>query len=348
MIRTGMNLMEKRIGLWVLLFTLIAALAGCSSDTSTGSGAVKAADGQDLVLETQSTPGAVSFPELADALGYLGDVKLKKISDAMGGPESIQLTATGETDYGAAFTGAVIKSVAHGVDIKPVIGSYGSDENTYIGYYVLEDSEIKTAKDLAGKKIAINTLGAHSEFAIKQYLRNSNLTEEEIQHVELIVVPGSSAEQILRAGQVDVAALSGIGRDRALEVGGIRTLFKDIDLFGNFTAGEYFFRTTYIEENPDTVRTFVEGVAKAIEWARNTPTEEVIAKYTEIVEAREGNETTDNLKYFKGTGIADEGGVMTDKEFQVWIDWLVESGELEAGQIKAQELYTNEYNPYQK
>ncbi|MFP5303374.1 hypothetical protein R2R70_19545, partial [Cobetia sp. SIMBA_158] len=100
----------------------------------------------------------------------------------------------------------------------------------------------------------------------------------------------------------------GIGKERALVNGGIYPLFKDIDLFGEFTAGEYFFTEKYIVENQDTVKIFVEGVTKAIKWARTTPREEVIAKYEEIVSAREGNESTENLKYWKSTGIAEEGG----------------------------------------
>ena len=333
---------------WLFLLVLSASLvvlAACSSDDSASTAS---ASGQDRILQYQSTPGSVSFTELAEALGYFGDLQLEKIGDSVGGPESIQLTATGETDFGAAFNGAIIKSVAKGVKIKSVVSNYGSDENTFIGYYALDGIDIKTAKDLIGKKVGINTLGAHSEFTVKQFLRDGGLTEDEIQEVQLVVVPGGSAEQILRAGQVDVVALSGIGKERALVTGGIYPVFKDIDLFGEFTAGEYFFTEKYIEDNPDTVKTFVEGVAKAIEWARTTPREEVIAKYEEIVSAREGNETTANLKYWKSTGVAEEGGRIAEKEFQVWIDWLVENGELQEGQVKLEDLYTNEYNPYAK
>lgn len=334
--------------LWLFLFTVsltITILSACSDNQAEKT---VGANGQDQVLQYQSTPGQVSFPELAEALGYFGDIKLEKVSDMVGGPESIQLTATGETDFGSAFNGAIIKSYAQGVKIKSVVGSYGSDENTFMGFYVLEESDIKTPKDLIGKKIGVNTLGAHAEFTVKQFLRDNGLTEEEIKKVELVVVPGASAEQILRAGQIDVVQLSNIGKEKALENGGIRPVFKDTDLFGEFTAGAYFFTEKYIKENPDTVKTFVEGTAKAIEWARTTPREEVIAKLEEIVSAREGNETTENLKYWKSTGIAEDGGVIAAKEFQVWIDWLVQSGELKEGQVKQEDLYTNEYNPYAK
>ena len=52
-----------------------------------------------------------------------------------------------------------------------------------------------------------------------------------------MAIPPVSGEQALRQGQVEVSALSGVLRDKALERGGIRTLFNDSDLFGNFTGG---------------------------------------------------------------------------------------------------------------
>ncbi|WP_374723756.1 ABC transporter substrate-binding protein [Calidifontibacillus erzurumensis] len=338
----------KKLSIFLLTLAVVVIILSACSSNDTKNTASANANGQDKVLQYQSTPGQVIYPELAEALGYLGNIKLEKVSDMVGGPESIQLTATGEIDFGWAFNGAIIKSYAQGVKIKSVVGAYGSDENTFVGFYVLEDSDIKTARDLIGKKIGVNILGAHAEFAIKQFLRDNGLTEDEIKQVELVVVPSASAEQILRAGQIDAAQLSGIAKDKALANGGIRPVFKDIDLFGEFTAGEFFFTEKYIKENPDTVKTFVEGVAKAIEWARTTPREEVIAKLEEIVSAREGNETTENLKYWKSTGIAEEGGAIAEKEFQVWIDWLVKNGELKEGQVKAEDLYTNEFNPYKK
>jgi len=40
------------------------------------------------------------------------------------------------------------------------------------------------------------------------------------------------------------------------------------------------------------------------------------------------------------------GAVIAERELQTWIDWLVRNGELEEGQLKAKDLYTNEFNPY--
>jgi ABC-type nitrate/sulfonate/bicarbonate transport system substrate-binding protein len=135
-------------------------------------------------------------------------------------------------------------------------------------------------------------------------------------------------------------------RDKALERGGIRKLFSDKDLFGNFTGGAYVLRERFIKENPEAARKFVEGVAKAIEWARNSPPEAVRERFERIIAERHRNEDASSIKYWKSTGVANAGGYITDGELQIWIDWLVKDGVLKPGQVKASALYTNEFNPY--
>ena len=54
--------------------------------------------------------------------------------------------------------------------IVAVVGYYGVDDKRWSGFFVLDQSPIKTARDLLDKKIAMNTLGAHSEFMVKEFL----------------------------------------------------------------------------------------------------------------------------------------------------------------------------------
>jgi hypothetical protein len=61
---------------------------------------------------------------------------------------------------------------------------------------------------------------------------------------------------------------------------------------------------------------------------------------------RKRAETADTIQYWKSTGVAGTGGVIKDKELQIWIDWLVKDGLLKAGQVKPTDLYTNAFNPY--
>ncbi|BFU41793.1 ABC transporter substrate-binding protein [Krasilnikovia sp. MM14-A1004] len=329
---------------------LAAVLAGALLVTSALSGcgdASSAADSKQATeLRYQGWVGQVTLPELAADLGYLGDVKLKWIGNTISGPQDIQAATTGDIDFGGAFNGAIVKLAASKAPIKAVVAYYGANKDTFNGFYVLDNSPIKSARDLIGKKIGVNTLGAHAEAITKTYLARNGLTDAEIKQVELVVVPPVNTEQSLRQGQIDVASLSGVLRDKAVARGGVRALYTDYDLLGEFSAGSYVFRQDFIKKNPDTVRAFVTGVAKAIEWSRTTPRAEVIARFEKIIKARGRNEDTSTLQYFKSYGVAGQGGLISDKEFATWIDWLDRAGELKGKQVSAADIYTNEFNPY--
>ncbi|MGE7780583.1 ABC transporter substrate-binding protein [Peribacillus sp. NPDC097264] len=334
-----------RQALFLVWIGALLVIVGCSS----GKAVEKNQDGYEKAeLKYQGSAGVVTYPELAEDLGYLDSIKLDWVGNVNGGPQDIQTAATGQTDFGGAFNGAIIKLKSSGAPIKAVLGYYGSDEKTFVGYYTLEGSPIKEARDLIGKKVGVNTLGAHLELALKEYLKQNGLSDDEIKQVTLVVVPPSNAEQTLRQKQIDVVALNGAARDRALDNGGISKVFSDYDLFGTFTAGSIVFTEKFLKENPKTVKKFVEGTAKAIEWARTTPREEVIARFESIIEKRGRKEDSKTVQYWKSPGVAAKGGYIKESEFQVWTDWLEDNGEIKKSQVKLEDVYTNEFNPYTK
>ncbi|MFC6167540.1 ABC transporter substrate-binding protein [Acinetobacter terrestris] len=297
-------------------------------------------------LRYQSYPGLVSLPELAQDLGYLGKIKLDYVGTVQGGPQDLLTLVSGDVDFASAFNGAVVKVIAAGLDVVPVVASYGSDEEMNAGFYVLENSKIRGARDFMGKKVAVNAFGAHYEFIVKDYLLRHGLTEKEIRDVELIVLPPVSAEQALRNGQIDIAVFSGILEKRALKTGGVRPVFKDIELYGPFTAGSYSMRKDFIAQHPDAAKTFVSGVARAQEWLHNTPKEQIVARMENIIDKRQRNETKVLIPYYTGTGVHALGGVQKTQDFEPWVNALVQEQKLKPNQLNVSTLYSNEFNPY--
>ncbi|RBM14753.1 ABC transporter substrate-binding protein [Prauserella sp. PE36] len=327
------------LGLTALGLTAAAgALTGCGAASGVNT----------RTIRYQGWAGQVIPSELAADLGYLGDVKLEWVGNTISGPQDIQSAATGQVDYGGAFNGAVIKLAARNAPITSVVGYYGVDRDEASGYYVLEDSPLRGPRDLLGAKVGMNTLGAHSEAMLDIYLERNGLSAAEREQVEPTVVPPVNTEQALRQGQIEVAVLGGILREKALERGGIRKLFSDHELLGDFTAGTYVFRRDFLEDNADTVRTFVSGVAKAIEWSKSTPHEEVVDRFTRILTDRRRNEDTDPLRYWRSYGVAGTGGVIKDQELQLWVDWLGKRGDIEQDAVTVRDIYTNEFNSYAK
>jgi ABC-type nitrate/sulfonate/bicarbonate transport system substrate-binding protein len=323
-------------------FVAVAISGLLSACATTANVAATGGDGK-LALRYQGWANQVTLPELAENLGYFSKVKLNWVGNTISGPQDIQSAATNQTDFGGAFSGAVVKLIEAKAAIKGVINYYGSDDKSFIGYYVKEDSPIRTARDLIGKSIAVNTLGAHSEAVIDSYLEKNGLTPEEIKKVQLVVVPPNNTEDAIRKGQVDVGALNGPLQDHAIATGGVRALFSDVKLFGAFNGGQYVLRTDFIERHPAEAKDFVTGVAKAIEWERTTPREDVIAKFKAILSARGRQDSTDTVQYWKSVGVPSKGGLIVDEDFTRWSGWLTTTG-IVAGPIDAKKYYTNEFN----
>ncbi|MFE7798085.1 ABC transporter substrate-binding protein [Nocardia sp. NPDC057440] len=322
------------------LLTGITVLTGCGkSEPAT------TADGK-AVIRYQGSTGQVTAYELAEDLGYFSKIALHWEGDTTSGPANIQAAATNQVEVGSAFNGAVVKLISGGAKVTSVLSSYGADEKSFSGYFVRDDSDIKSARDLIGKKVGVNTLGAHHEFITREWLHQQGLTESEIKQVQLVVLPPANTEDALRKGQVEVGTLGGVFRETAVERGGIHPLYTDKALFGQFDYGTYVFRNDYIAKNTEAVADFVQGTARATRWLQITPRDEVVARFRTIIEKRGRNENTDLLKYWKSAGIPVPGGVIAEKELQIWIDWLARNGELKEGQLKVDDLFTNKYNPY--
>ncbi|MGW0762163.1 ABC transporter substrate-binding protein, partial [Streptomyces sp. NPDC002814] len=264
-------------------FLSLLGLAAVAVSCGTSASGASAAKNQTKTLRYQGWAGQVTLPELAEDLGYLDDVTLKWVGNTISGPQDIQTAATGQIDFGGAFNGAVVKLAANNAPIKSVISYYGADKYAYNGFYVLDDSPIRSARDLIGTKVGMNTLGAHSEAMLDIYLQRGGLSRADIGKVEPLVVPPVNTEQSLRQKQIEVAVLGGILRDKALAAGGIRPLFTDYKLLGAFSAGTYVMTDRFLNQNPDTARTFVTAVGRAIDWSGTTPHDEVVEPPTSTV-----------------------------------------------------------------
>jgi ABC-type nitrate/sulfonate/bicarbonate transport system substrate-binding protein len=332
----------RRIATIAVVASAVAALVvGCGSSSTESQ---TTAEGK-TVLRYQGSPSQVTWYELADHLGYFERVSLEWKGDTTSGPQDIQSVATNQVDIGGAFNGSVAKLQQAGSKITAVVSANGSDTDTFQGYYSLEGSGINTARDLIGKKVGINTLGAYHEYAIKEWLHRQGLSDDEIKQVEFIVVPPVNTETALRQKQVDVGNLGTIIKDVALEHGGLHEIFRDTDLIGNLAIASYVVRDDFIASNADDVKDFVQGTARAIRWAQTHPRAEVVAKFEEIINGRGRAENTNFVQHFKSAGIPAPGGVIGADEYTLWVDEAVRLGELPAG-IDVTKLFTNEFNPY--
>lgn len=299
-----------------------------------------------LELRYQGWASKVLYPELAEDLGYLAPVKLKWVGNTISGPQDIQAAVTGDIDFGGAFNGSIVKLVAAHAPVKAVIAYIGADKQTNGGLFVLQDSPIRSGRDLVGRKVGVNTPGAYAQYLVTAYLQKSGLSKEDIDTVTFVAAPPVNLAQLLKQKQLDAVFLEDIIKDKLLADGGARLLTTDYEQFGSFGYGSYIFTDRFIAQNPNTVRKFVDGTARAIEWTRTTPRDEVVARLKKIVEARHRNEDTSIVNYWKSPGVGGKGGVIPAGDFTTYIDWYVKNGVLKPGQVKPETVYSNQFNPF--
>ena len=89
----------------------------CSKSKSSGAPPGSNAGGYEISeLRYQGFSGMVTYPELAEDLGYLAPLHLRFVGMTISGPQDIQSVVTGDVDFGGAFNGAIIKLIAANVN----------------------------------------------------------------------------------------------------------------------------------------------------------------------------------------------------------------------------------------
>ncbi|MGB8933248.1 MAG: ABC transporter substrate-binding protein [Anaeromyxobacteraceae bacterium] len=240
-------------------------------------------------------------------------------------------------DFANRHTPLVLTARAGGAKVKIVAaGAQTTPDRPHMKYLVLPDSAVKGVKDLKGKKVAINSFGACSEYVLKEHLRRNGLDKD----VNFVVIPDANQEQALKQGLVDVGVLHSPYYEKVVKTGAAREIFNDHVVDDGLSGMlPYFTNEDFAREHPDVVRKFVKVLVRASDW-----TNEHHEEAGRIFAKRRGLDP----QYAGSWHYYPRGLVPGPKQVQWWIDLLVREGKLKAGDVKATDVYTNEFNPYAK
>ena len=174
----------------------------------------------------------------------------------------------GDFDTGGVTWTAYLVATNRGVALRPLSeADRGASREALI--LVKNDSPIKTAEDLIGKKIAVITLVGACDLILNDVLLKKGLDYKSIGYT-VMSVP-DMAPTLLRGG-IDAACIPEPLLSVAQAQGGLRPVF---DLF----SGEYDrfplvgFPVTqkFAETNPNTVAALERALAKGLTFAHNNP-----------------------------------------------------------------------------
>ncbi|HWR09131.1 ABC transporter substrate-binding protein [Sporomusa sp.] len=287
------------------------------------------------------SPGDVTRPDIymvADELGYFAEegIKLEYVG-VVPSPQLVASVVAGKIDVGAAHINRTIAGISAGAKIKAVVaGTETTKEIPHMVYVTLDNSPVKSARDMVGKKVGIPTIGGCNEYTPYAYLKKNGI-ESPKGKIEVIVMPEANLEQALRQGDIDVA---GFHKNPNFLVarGGIKVLFTDYDVFGTIGGGTpFYFSEKFIKEKPDVVKRFVKAIAKANDWADANQQQAI------DITVKRANVDPKLLR----TGYFAPKGIIQPETATMWIDLLKEFGEIK-NDVKPEQIFTNEFNPNAK
>ncbi|WBB64390.1 ABC transporter substrate-binding protein [Streptomyces sp. WMMC500] len=259
--------------------TLVAA-AACGSSADEGS-----EDGT-----TGVKVGVIPIVDVAPI--YLGEKKgfFKSrgieltLEAGQGGAAIVPGVVSGQFQFGFSNTTSLMVAQNQNIPVQGVVNgvaSTGKQGEDFGAIMVSEDSPIRSAGDLAGKKVAVNTLKNIGDTSVRESVRKAGGDPEGVEFTE-IGFPQMPAA--LANGDVDAAWVVEPAQAAIKAEGGRVIASNYVDVAPDLTVAMYFTSQKLAEENPELVAEFTAAMKESLAYADAHPDEvrQILTTYTEI------------------------------------------------------------------
>lgn len=259
----------KSVGL-LLSFTLLTAclLAACQTPTPPPSAGTPAPQ----VIRVGY------FPNITHSQALLGLAR-GDFQKALGANVTLQPTTfnAGPSVIEAIFAGQIDLSY---IGPNPAINGYVKSKGAALrivagatsagaALVVRPEANIKTAADLAGKRLASPQLGNTQDVALRNYLIANGLqTKEQGGNVEIIPTDNSQILDLLKQGQIDGAWVPEPWASRLIVEGGGQLFLDERDLWpnGDFVTAHIIVSTPFLQAHPDLVKAWLTAHVAVTQW----------------------------------------------------------------------------------
>ena len=276
--------MKKKMLASFALVAALSSLTACSSATEADS----SPSGSGVPEITSLKVGVIPFAELAAFYiaidrGLFEDEGLTvEPTQATGGATIITSLIAGNINFAYSNYVSVLQAASKGLPLQIV---RENDRPGAQAIYALPDSGIANVEDLAGKTIAVNSLGNIMELTSRAVLEANGV---DLDTVEFVEIPPPNMNAALEQGQIDAAWLVEpfiTLAKQTLDVHIAAEVFdgptKDLPVAGWVTTDQF------AAENPNTVAAFTRAIDAAIQITLDDPqsVKDIMPTYTEIPDA---------------------------------------------------------------
>ncbi|HET8563770.1 MAG TPA: ABC transporter substrate-binding protein [Candidatus Binatia bacterium] len=173
-----------------------------------------------------------------------------------GSARSVAALLGGSTQFATGSATGPLVAAARGTDIKIIAASYNK-----FPYAFVVRPDIRTPKDLRGKKVNILNFGGSNDLALQLAFKEWGLKLSDAQ----VLIGGDAPTRLasLMAGRMDATILSPPHLTMAVQAG-YRVLADMGEMSSNFTQSSLYTKGSYIKENRDRAKRFVRAYAEGI------------------------------------------------------------------------------------
>ncbi len=201
-----------------------------------------------------------------------------------GGAAIVKGVLAGKYQFGFSNVTSLMAAKADGAPLKAVangVASTGRAGRDFSAVVVAGDSPIRSAKDLAGKRIAVNTLKNLGDTTVRQSVRAA---EGNPATIRFQAMPFSEMPNALQARTIDAAWVVEPQLSEVLTQGGQVIASNYVDTAPDLTVAMYFTGTPVIDKDPELVKRVAEAINESLRYAAGHPDEvrATVGTYTKI------------------------------------------------------------------
>jgi NitT/TauT family transport system substrate-binding protein len=206
-----------------------------------------------------------ALPLFAQASGIFKKYGLDtSVTSYNNGAAIIAAVAGGSLELGFSNITSAVAALQNGIPVMALApGDLDVAEHETIMLVKPRGSKLRTGSDLAGKVVAVTTLGGTLQLAAETWIDKSGGDSHAVRYVEM---PSASMPLALKQGRVDAAML---GEEL------IAPNRTDVEILGNafaaigpaWSSAVFVASKAWVAEHPDAARRFVAAMYDAARWA---------------------------------------------------------------------------------
>lgn len=233
--------------------------------------------------------GSVSWAQAKSKLGYMKIVDNAALFMAVekgffkaegleletvplaGGAPIINGVTSGDLQFGWSNVISLYQAHVEGFDFKLIAAGATNVKAKNESHAVLvgKNSPIKTARDLEGKTVAVNTLNNIVHLMAMAWIDKNGGSSTKVKFVE---VPFPQMEAALSAGKIDAVSIHEPFATAALQKGEVRLLAQPWgDVLPKFMIASWFASEKWLAKNRQTAQAFVRAISRGVDALHADP-----------------------------------------------------------------------------